>query len=88
MCHIIMYVFFVCIRAIKNFFDSVTQMIFYVIVLFWFVLFRRFTKQIRLGSNKILSDSVSLNFIDTVVIQIKDIIELKRLFHRRQINIS
>ena len=43
-------------------------MIFYVIVLF-----RRFTKQTGLaGFNKILIDSMSLNFIDTVVIQIKN----------------
>ena len=37
-------------------------MIFYVIVLFWLVLFKRFTKQTRLvGSNEILIDSMSLN---------------------------
>ena len=63
-------------------------MIFYVIVLFWLVLFRSFTKQTRLvGSSKILIDSMSLNFIDNVVIQIKDI-EVNRLFYGRQINIS
>ena len=59
-----------------------------IIVFFWLLLFRRFTKQTRLvGSNKILIDSMSLNFIDTVVIQIKDIIELNRLFLWRQISI-
>ena len=64
-------------------------MIFYVIVLSSLVLFIRFTKQTRLvGSSKILIDSMSLNFIDTVIIQIKDIIEPNRLFHWRQINIS
>ena len=64
-------------------------MIFYAIVLFWLVLFRSFTKQTRLlGSNKILINSMLPNFMDTVVIQIKDIIESKRLFHWRQINIS
>ena len=36
---------------------------------------------ILVGSNKILVDSILLNFIDNVVIQIKDIIELNRLFH-------
>ena len=64
-------------------------MIFYVIVVFWFVLFRRFIKQTRLvGSNEILIASMSLivNLIDTVVIQIKDIIILKISFHWRQIN--
>ena len=66
-----------------------TYMIFYVIVVFWFVLFRRFIKQTRLvGSNEILIASMSLivNLIDTVVIQIKDIIILKISFHWRQIN--
>ena len=54
----------------------------------WLVLFRGFTKQTRLlGSNKILIDSMLPNFIDTLVIQIKDIIESNRLFHWRQINI-
>ena len=57
-------------------------MIYCAIVLFRLVLFRRFTKQTRLvGSNKILNDSMSLNFIDSVVIRIKDIIELNRFFH-------
>ena len=52
-------------------------MIFYVIVLLWLMLFRRFTKQTRLvGLNKILIDLMSLNFIDTVVIQIEDLINL------------
>ena len=37
---------------------------------------------------KILIDSMLPYFIDTVVIQIKDIIESNRLFHWRQINIS
>ena len=61
-------------------------MIFYVIVLFLFVVFKRFTKRTRLlGSNKILSDSMLANFIDTVVIQIKYIIESNRLFHWREI---
>ena len=56
-------------------------MIYYVIVLF-----RRFTKRTRLfGSNKSLIDSTSLNFINSVVIQIKDVIELNGLFHGRQI---
>ena len=51
------------------------------IVLFRLVLFRRFTKRTRLvGSNKILIDSMSLNFIDSVVIQMKDIIESNRIF--------
>ena len=64
-------------------------MILYVIVLCWLVLFRPFTKQTRLvGSNKILIDSMSLNFIDTVVIKIKYIIQLNRLFHWQQMNIS
>ena len=62
--------FSVCLCIIKNVFDHVI------------VLFRRFTKQTRLvGSNKILIDSMWLNFIDTAVIKIKDIIELNRLFH-------
>ena len=44
-------------------------MIYCAIVLFQLVLFRRFTKQTRVvGSNKILIDSISLNFIDSVVI--------------------
>ena len=48
-------------------------MIFYVIVLF-----RRFTKQTRVvGSNKVFIDSMLLNFIDIVIIQIKDITELE-----------
>ena len=34
-----------------------------------------------IGSNKIVIDSMSLNFIDTVVIQIKDVFEYNRLFH-------
>ena len=51
-------------------------MIYCAIVLFRLVLFRRFTKQTLVGSNKILIDSMSLNFIDSVVIQIKDNIEL------------
>ena len=56
-------------------------MIYCAIVLFRLVLFRRFTKQTRLvGSNKILIDSMSLNFIDFVVIQIKDIIESNKFF--------
>ena len=64
-------------------------MIVYVTVLFRLVLFRRFIKQTRLvGSNEILIDSMSVDFIKTVVIQIKDIIQLNRLFHWRQINIS
>ena len=64
-------------------------MIYCAIVLFRLVLFRRFTKQTRLvGSNKILIDLMSLNFIDySVVIQIKDIIESNKFFHWRQINI-
>ena len=58
------------------------------ILLFQLVLFRRFTKQTRLvGSNKIITDdSVSQNFIDSVV-QIKDIIESNIFYHWRQINI-
>ena len=49
-------------------------MIYYAIVLFQLVLFRRFTKQTCLvGSNKILIHSISL--IDSVVIKIKDIID-------------
>ena len=49
---------------------------FYFIVLLRLVLFRGFTKQTRLlASNKILIDSMLPYFIDTVVIQIKDIIE-------------
>ena len=53
------------------------------------VLFRRFTKQTRLfGSSKILIDSMSINFIDSMVIQIKDIIKSNRFFHLRHINIS
>ena len=56
-------------------------MIYCAFVLFGLVLFRRFTKQTRLvGSNKILIDLISLNFIDAVVIQTKDIIELNRYF--------
>ena len=56
-------------------------MIYYIIELFWLVLFRRFTEQTRLiGSNEILIHSISLNFTDSIVIQIKDIIELIRLF--------
>ena len=53
------------------------------------VLFGRFTKQTHLvGSNKILIDSMSLNFIDSVVFQIKYIIELNKFFNWQQINIS
>ena len=64
-------------------------MIFCAIVLFRLVLFRRFTKQTLLvGLNKILIDLMSLNFIDSVVIQIKDIIESNRFFYWRKINIS
>ena len=64
-------------------------MIYCATVLFRIVLFRRLTKQTRLvDSNKILIDSMSLNFRDSVVIQIKDIIESNRFFHWRQINIS
>ena len=63
--------------------------IYYVIVLFWLVLFRRLTKQTPLVvPNKFFIDSMSLNFIDTVVIKMKDIIELNRLINWRQINIS
>ena len=51
-------------------------MIYRAAVSFRLVLFRRFTKQTRLvGSNKFLTDSMSLNFILFVVIQIKDIID-------------
>ena len=39
-------------------------------------------------SNKILIDSMLPYFIDTVVIQIKDIIKSNKLLHWRQINIS
>ena len=39
------------------------------------------SKHVYSGSNKILIDSMSLNFIDSVVIQIKDIIESNRFFH-------
>ena len=61
----------------------------HVIVLFRLVLFSRFTKQTLLvGSNEILIDSMSLNFINTVVIQMKDIIELNKLFRWQQIHIS
>ena len=64
-------------------------MVYCAIVLFQLVLFRRFTKQTRLdGSNKILISSMSLNFIDSMIIQIKDIIRSNRFFHWRQINIS
>ena len=50
-------------------------------LLCYFDLFRRFTKQTRLvSSNKTLIELMSLNFINSVVIQIKDIIELNRLF--------
>ena len=64
-------------------------MVYCGIVLFQLVLFRRFTKQTRLdGSNKILISSMSLNFIDSMIIQIKDIIRSNRFFHWRQINIS
>ena len=63
-------------------------MIYCTIVLFRLVLFRHFTKQTRLvGLNKILIDSMSLNSIDFVVIQIKNIIEWNRFFRWRQINI-
>ena len=59
------------------------------ILLFRLVLFRSFTEQTRLVvSNKIFIDSMSLNFIDFVVIHMKDIIESNRFFHRWQINIS
>ena len=58
-------------------------------VLFLIMLFKRSTKQTRLvGLNKILISSMSLNFIDIVFIQIKDTLELNRLFHWRRINIS
>ena len=64
-------------------------MIYSAIVLFRLVLFRRFTKQIRLvGSNNILIDSMSLNFTDFVVIQIEDILESNGCFHWRRITIS
>ena len=64
-------------------------MIYCAIVLFRLVLFRRFTEQTRLVvTNKLLIDSMSFNYIDFVVIQIKDIIESNRFFHWRQINIS
>ena len=64
-------------------------MIYCAIVLFRLVLFRRFTEQARLGgSNKIVIDLMSLNFIDSVVIQIKDIIDSNRFSYWRQINIS
>ena len=82
--------FSVYLRVIENVFDRIIyKWFFYVIVLFWLVLFRGFTKQTGLlGSNKILINSMLPYFIDTVVIQIKDIIESNRLFHWRQINIS
>ena len=55
--------------------------IYYVIVLFWLVLFRCFTEQTALVVSKTnLIDSVSLNFIDSAVIQIKNIIELNDYF--------
>ena len=64
-------------------------MICYVIVLFGLVLFGRFTKQTHLGfSEKFFNHSMSLNFIDYMVIQIKDIIDLNRIIHWRQINVS
>ena len=64
-------------------------MIYCAIVLFRLVLFGRFTKQTRVvGSNKILVDSMSLNFINSVIVQTKDIIESNRFFHERQMNIS
>ena len=57
----------------------------YYVIAFWLVLFRRFTKQKRLvGWNKILIDLMSLNSIDSVVIQIKNITKLNRLLHSRQ----
>ena len=89
-CCIIISQFSVYLRVIGNVFDRVIyKWFFYVIVLFWLVLFGGFTKQTGLlGSNKILFDSMLPYFIDTVVIQIKDIIESNSLFHWRQINIS
>ena len=64
-------------------------MIYWSIMLFRLVLFRRFTKQTRLvGSNKISIDSMTLNLIDSVVTQIKDIIDSSSYFHWQQINIS
>ena len=75
-CCIIMSQFSVYLRVIENVFDRVIyKWFFYDVVLFWLVLLRGFTKQTRLpGSNKVLIDSMLPYFIDTVVIQLKDII--------------
>ena len=80
----------VCLRAIENVFDRVIYTWFFMSLFYFDLCYSEvFTKQTRLlGSNKILIDSMLPNFIDTVVIRIKDIIESNRLFHCRQINIS
>ena len=54
-----------------------------------FVLFRRVSKKTCLvGLNKILIHSMSLNFIDSVVSQINDTVDLNILFNCWQINVS